>query len=252
MRGLEGRPVLVTGAASGIGRRTAARLAEEGALVAAVDLDGEGLDTVTKEMSTGRAQVLGIVADVRDEGAVAKAVESAVEQLGGLRGVVTSAGVFLPPDLQPLAEVPLETFRAVLEVNLVGTFLATKHALTHLAREGGAAVTIASTAGLRGHGQGPAYTASKGGVIALTRIIAYQYGRQGVRANCVCPGATLGEGMGAGFADPDLAEHYARSVPLGRVGLGEELASVISFLLSDDASYVNGQVLAVDGGITAA
>ena len=111
-------------------------------------------------------------------------------------------------------------------------------------------MTVASTAGLRGHGMGPAYTASKGAVVALTRLLAVQYGARGIRVNCVCPGATAGEGMGAAFADPELGRRMARGLPLGRVAQAGEVGAAIAALLSDEMSYVTGQVLAVDGGAT--
>jgi len=169
----------------------------------------------------------------------------------GLRGLVTSAGIFDPAELRPLAEVDVETFERTLAVNLTGTFLAIKHALPHLAAAGGAIVTVASTAGLRGHGFGAGYTASKGGVIALTRLVALQYGDRDVRANCVCPGLTQ-TGMTAHVTgDPEYVARVSRGVPLGRIARAEEIASAICHLLSDDASYTNGEVIAVDGGATA-
>src|SRR5262249_18411847 len=136
------------------------------------------------------ARALALVADVSREDEVASAIARAVAELGGLHGVVTSAGIFDPAELRPLAEVDVETFTRTLAGNLTGTFLTLKHALPHLVRQGGAIVTVASTAGLRGHGFGAGYTASKGGVVALTRLVAVQYAAQGVRANCVCPGLT--------------------------------------------------------------
>jgi len=192
MTGLRGRPVLVTGAASGIGERTCERLAAEGALVALVDRDAARLDAVAGALAGDGARVLALPADVSREEDVRAAVERAAATLGGLGGIVTCAGVFDQRDRLPVAEVTLDTFAGVLAINLTGTFLAVKYALPHLARAGGAVVTIASTAGLRGHGFGSGYTASKGGVIALTRLIAFQYGAQRVRANCICPGAIDG------------------------------------------------------------
>ena len=245
--GLRGRAVLVTGAASGIGRATCARLAAEGAMVAMVDRDEAAIDAARPR--DGRA--LAIVADVSREDDVRCATDRAVRELGGLRGLVTSAGIFDPAELRPLAEVDVETFERTLAVNLTGTFLTIKHALPHLARAGGAIVTVASTAGLRGHGFGAGYTASKGGVIALTRLVALQYGDRDVRANCICPGLTE-TGMTAHVtSDPEYIARVSRGVPLGRIARAEEIASAICHLLSDDASYTNGEVIAVDGGATA-
>jgi len=126
-------------------------------------------------------------------------------------------------------------------------------ALPHLVRkQGGSIVTIASTAALRGHGFGSGYTASKGGVDALTRLVATQYGRQGVRANCICPGG-IDTPMTAGrFLTPDAEQNFRKRVPIGRVGQPEEIASVAAFLLSDEAAYLSGQTIAVDGASTIA
>jgi meso-butanediol dehydrogenase / (S,S)-butanediol dehydrogenase / diacetyl reductase len=248
MTGLAGRHVLVTGAASGIGEATAARLAREGAAVALVDRDADRLDAVRSALAGGR--VAAFPTDVGDEDAVRAAIAGAVAALGPLRGVVTSAGVFDPGDMQPLAGVELATFERTLRVNLVGTFLVAKHALPHLVAHGGAIVTIASTAGIRGHGFGSGYTASKGGVVALTRLLAEQYGPQGVRANCICPGATDTPMTGGVFREGETAERTKRGIPLHRIAEPREIGDVACFLVSDDASYVSGQVIAVDGGAT--
>ncbi len=251
MKGLAGRSVLVTGGASGIGRATCERLAEVGAGVAVCDRDASGVATVVDAVRKAGAEAVPAVADVSREADVKAAIEAAVSGLGGLHGLVTSAGVFVGPDLQPAAEVSLETFSEVLAVNLTGTFLAAKYALPHLVREGGAIVTIASTAGMRGHGFGAGYTASKGGVIALTRLLAFQYAQQGVRANCICPGLTDTPMAGDVANIPELAGSLLNGIPLRRAAQPEEIGAVACHLLSDDASYTNGQILAVDGGVTA-
>ena len=250
MTGLRDRPVLVTGAASGIGRATAERLAHEGARVGLIDRNTALLDELVRALITSGARALALPADVSQEDAMTAAVERAVRELGGLGGVVTSAGIFAPGDMQLAGDVDLATFSHTLDVNLKGTFLALKLALPHLVRSHGGIVTIASTAGLRGHGHGAGYTASKGGVIALTRLVATQYGGQGVRANCICPGATDTPMTGGVWRQPERARELERRVPLKRVGLPEEIGNTACFLLSDDAAYMTGQVIAVDGGAT--
>jgi NAD(P)-dependent dehydrogenase (short-subunit alcohol dehydrogenase family) len=163
---------------------------------------------------------------------------------------VTSAGIFHGPDLQPAHQVSVEDFVRVLQVNLVGTFAVISHALPSLIDGGGAIVTIASTAALRGHGYGSGYTASKGGVAALTRLLAVQYGPHGVRANCVCPGG-VDTPMSAGtFAGPDAEARARRAVPVGRYAQADDIGDVVAFLLSDDARYVTGQTVPVEGGAT--
>src|SRR6266700_1943686 len=144
-------------------------------------------------------------------------MRSVLDAFGGLDGVVTSAGVFHGGDLKPLGEVELYDFLFVLQVNLAGTFLAIKHAVPHLVERHGAVVTVASTAALKGHGYGSGYTASKGGVAALTRLAAVQYGPQGVRINCICPGGVDTPMSAGAWSTPEAEERIRRVVPLQRV-----------------------------------
>ena len=250
MSAMNGRVVVVTGAASGIGRATAMCLAEAGAGLAMVDQDGLRLEEAVKAIGdTAAGEPSALVADVGDEGSVGAAVAAAMERFGRIDGVATCAGIFDPEDLADIEQVDPSTFDKVIGVNLRGTFLTLRATLPHLG-SGASVVTVASTAGLRGHGFGPSYTASKGGVIALTRLAAVQYGPRGIRVNCVCPGATAGEGMGSAFADPAMAEAVSADIPLRRVGQAHELGVTIATLLSDETSYVTGQIIAVDGGAT--
>jgi NAD(P)-dependent dehydrogenase (short-subunit alcohol dehydrogenase family) len=248
MDGLEGRTYLVTGAASGIGKGTAARLVAAGSNVVLVDRDTERLAGVLEQLD-GPGVGMAAAADVTDPIAVGAAVDEAVARFGAIHGAVTSAGIFAPGDFVELESVDLDVFDEVLAVNLRGTVIVLR-AVLPLLDAGGSVVTVASTAGLRGHGFGPAYTASKGAVVALTRLVAVQYGPRGIRANCVCPGATAGEGMGSTFADPTEAAKAAKGLPLRRVGDGADLGATIAALLSDETRYVTGQILAVDGGAT--
>jgi dihydroanticapsin dehydrogenase len=256
MRGLAGRGFLVTGGASGIGRSTCERLATEGAAVAIVDRNEALANELREELAGRGAQAIAIGVDVSREEEAWAAVERAARELGGLSGLVTSAGIFDPGDMQLAAGVTIDTFQRVLGVNLVGTFLFIKHAIPHFLEtradgsSGGSIVTIASTAGLRGHGFGAGYTASKGGVVALTRLVAFQYGEQRIRANCVCPGLTNTPMTGGAYDDPEAARHVTRGIPLRRVAQPNEIAQLACFLLSEDASYVNGQIVAADGGAT--
>jgi NAD(P)-dependent dehydrogenase (short-subunit alcohol dehydrogenase family) len=246
------RSVLVTGGASGMGRATALLLARDGAAVTVVDLAADAAEDVAREVTASGGSAIAAAADVGDEGEMAAAVASAVDAFGGLDGLVTCAGIFHGNDLRPLAEVELDDFLFVLRVNLAGTFLAIKHAVPHLVARRGAVVTIASTAALKGHGFGSGYTASKGGVAALTRLAAVQYGRQGVRVNCICPGG-VDTPMTQGVWDtPEAQRNIERTVPLQRVAQPEEIASVAAFLLSDAAADLTGQTIAVDGGATIA
>jgi NAD(P)-dependent dehydrogenase (short-subunit alcohol dehydrogenase family) len=252
--GLDGRVVLVTGAGSGVGRATALEVTARRGSVLAVDRSEVGLAETNGLVRSAGGAIESVAADVGDEDAVAEAVARAVGAFGRLDGVVTSAGIFAGDDLQPLEHVTLDTFLHVVRVNLAGTFLAIKHAMPHLRRDEGEAtgsvVTIASTAAIRGHGFGAGYTASKGGVAALTRLVAVQGGPQGIRANCICPGG-VDTPMAAGSWNTDEARaRLRRTVPLGCVAEAADIASVAGFLLSDDARHVTGQVFAVDGGAT--
>jgi NAD(P)-dependent dehydrogenase (short-subunit alcohol dehydrogenase family) len=244
-----GRTYVVSGAASGIGRALTLQLLGDGANVIALDRDAGGLDDLTGDLPSGHGSLRSTAVDVSDEDAVSGAIEAAVTDLGPLAGVATCAGVFVGGDFAPIADVELGHFLAVLNVNLVGSFLVTKHSLPHLARPGGSVVTVASTAALRGHGRGAGYTASKGGVDALTRLIAVQYGPEGIRANCVCPGGTNTPMTMGAFTTPEGLAAVRRTYPLQRAGEADEPASVISFLLSDAAAFVTGTTIPVDGGV---
>jgi NAD(P)-dependent dehydrogenase (short-subunit alcohol dehydrogenase family) len=241
--------VIVTGGGSGIGRASAQRAAAAGARVAVVDRHADNVnETVGLIGDTARAYPC----DVGDDEQVAAMVAAAGRDLGRVTGVVTAAGIFHGPDLQPAHQVAVDDFVHVLRVNLVGTFAVIKLALPMLIEGGGAIVTIASTAAIRGHGYGAGYTASKGGVDALTRLLAVQYGAQNVRANCICPGGVDTPMTGGTFATDEAKARAKRLIPLGHYAQAEDIADVAMFLLSDDARYVTGQTIPVEGGATIA
>ncbi len=249
MSGHAGRTYVVSGAASGIGRALTLQLSGEGANVIALDRDAGGLDALAGDLPAGHGSLRTAAVDVTDEAALSEAIVAAVAELGPLAGVATCAGVFVGGDFAPVADIELDQFLAVVTVNLVGTFLVVKHSLRHLARPGGSVVTVASTAALRGHGRGAGYTASKGGVDALTRLIAVQYGPEGIRANCVCPGGTNTPMTMGAFTSPEGLAAVRRTYPLQRAGEADEPATVISFLLSEAAAFVTGTTVPVDGGV---
>lgn len=251
---LDDRAVFITGGGSGIGRATALEVAARGGAAAVLDRNAAGVEETVALVVAAGGRALALPADVSDEDAMRDAVAHTITEFGRLDGVVTAAGIFDGPDLQPLADVTLDTFNRVLSINLTGTFLAIKFAIPHLVRaEGeprGSVVTIASTAALRGHGYGSGYTASKGGVAALTKLVAVQYGPRGVRSNCICPGAVDTPMTNGAWDNDDARRRMRRDIPLGVVAAAEDIASVAGFLLSPDAHHVTGQVMAVDGGST--
>lgn len=244
MQRYEGCVVLVTGAGSGIGRATVHRLVEEGATVVAADISEEGLATTAKEATRPDA-VTPFVGDVSDPAFGPAAVAAALEH-GRLDTVVNSAGILR---FEHTHEVALASWQKILDVNLTGTFLVCQAALSALLDGGGAIVNVASTAALAAHPWAAAYSASKGGVLALTRTLAIEYAKQGLRANAVCPGSIDTPITGA-FAIPEGADAKLLHRIMSPVGMAqpEVVAAAIAYLGSDDACHVNGADLRVDGG----
>ncbi len=247
MRRFEGKVALVTGAASGIGRATAIRLADEGARIAAADVQATALADVVTQIETLRSEALAVACDVSEPAAVRAAVETTIARFGALDVLCNIAGILR---FDHTHELSLEDWNRVLAVNLTGTFLMCQAAIPHLLRTRGTIVNMSSTAALGAHPWTAAYSASKGGVLALTLGLALEYGKQGVRVNAVCPGAIktpirkmfrFPEG-----ADPKLLD---RILPFDGFAPPEQAASAIAFLASDDARHVNGTALRVDGGM---
>lgn len=236
---------LVTGAASGIGRATVLRLVDEGATVVAADISTDGLEVTAKEASRPQA-VTSFVGDVSDPAFGPAAVAAALEVGGRLDTVVNSAGILR---FEHSHEVSLEHWQQILAVNLTGTFLVCQAALPALLDGGGAIVNVASTAALAAHPWAVAYSASKGGVLALTRTLGIEYAKQGLRANAVCPGSIDTPITGA-FDLPEGADSKLLYRIMSPVGMGDaaRVAAAIAYLGSDDAGHVNGAELRIDGG----
>ncbi len=249
---LEGRSVIITGAGSGIGRAASLLFSKEGARLIAVDRSEHVHDTV-KQVREAGGTAEGVQADAGSEHDVKAFVAKAIATYGKLDGVWANAGI--SGGLVPLAEQTPEHWTEILRINLIGPFLLIKHSIPHLVKQGyGAIVCTASVAGLKSGASGHPYAASKAGVISLVQTTAYSLSGTGVRINAICPGL-----IETGMTKPIFDNAKERGTegkigqlnPLKRAGQPHELAAMGLFLLSDEASYVNGQAFPVDGGLTA-
>ena len=253
---LDRKIAVVTGAAGVIGRATTALLAERGARIVAVDRKREELEDAIKGLPAS-AEPLAVTADVSDEDEVADYVRAAVDRFGTIDVFYNNAGV--EGEVRPITQYPLDTFRRVLDVNVVGVFLGMKHVLPVMLKQNkGSIINTASIAGLIGSPQIAVYSASKHAVIGLTRSAAWECTGTGVRVNCVCPGmidsrmlSAILEGRNTGNA-PVPQQKIVERIPARRLGQASEVASIVAFLASDEASYVSGSAYTVDGGRTAA
>jgi NAD(P)-dependent dehydrogenase (short-subunit alcohol dehydrogenase family) len=244
------RSVLVTGAGSGIGRATAQLFAAEGARVAVVDQNEADAEKTVAQIKESGGQAIAIAADVSLEADCRGMVDRAVAAHGKLNIAFNNAGVgasgFAVADEEEIA------FSRLIDVNLKGVFLSMKYEIpAMLAAGGGAIVNTASVAGLVGEKGIGAYAASKHGVVGLTRTAALDYIGRGIRINAVCPGATRTRILADWFQDPKVEQFILSRHPIGRIAEPEEIGRAVMFLASDDASFVVGQALAVDGGLTA-
>jgi NAD(P)-dependent dehydrogenase (short-subunit alcohol dehydrogenase family) len=250
---LEGKVALITGGASGMGRVAAALFAREGASVVLSDVsDADGEATAGEiERSGGRAAF--VHADVSKPADAEAMVAFAVDRFGSLDVLYNNAGVF-PADDGSVIDTPEGVWDLTLDINLKGVFLGCKYGVpAMLASGGGSIVNVASFVALMGAAVPQiAYTSSKGGVLAMTREIAVEFARRGVRANALCPGPIETPLLAELLADPARRERRLVHIPLGRFGRAEEIANAALFLASDESSFMTGSALVVDGGITAA
>jgi len=253
MARLDGKIAVITGAGSGIGRVAASLFAAEGARVVVADVAADQAESAVADIVADGGSAMAVVVDVSDESQVASMIGAAVGAYGGLDILFNNAGIF-PADDGGVLDTPPETWERVMEVNLKGVWLGCRAAVpAMLASGGGSIVNVASFVVLVGAATAQmAYTASKGGVLAMTRELAVEYARQGIRANSLCPGPIETPLLAELLADPDRRQRRLVHIPIGRFGRPEEIARAALFLASDDASFVTGSALVVDGGITAA
>lgn len=247
MSNLENKVAIVTGAASGIGLACAQRYAADGATV--IGIDRQGCDEWESVSSLSPASKLHL-ADVTNASELQAIVATTVGELDRIDILVTAAGI---GDGGPVNMLEEDAWDRVIDINLKGTFLSIKAVLDNMmARRSGSIITIASVEGINGTEGGSAYNASKGGVVLLSKNVAIDYGRMGIRCNTICPGF-IETPLFSSVMDsmPDFKADIARQIKLGRFGKAGEIAGAAAFLASDDASYVTGQSLIVDGGYTA-
>ena len=252
MTELTGKKIVVTGAASGIGRATSLLAASQGAEVIVVDA-AESVDAVAADISAAGGHAIACRADVSNENEVKAFIALCVAEFGGIDGIYANAGI--GGARKPFMELTTEDWQQTLNINIVGTFLCIKHASKHLvAQKSGSMVCTASVAGMRANAGGVDYSASKAAIISIIQTVAYQLYATGVRVNAICPGLIetgMTAGLFAGARNKGKEDRIGQVNPMARYGTPSEIAELACFLLSDAASYINGQAIPVDGGLSA-
>ncbi|MDV7497723.1 2-hydroxycyclohexanecarboxyl-CoA dehydrogenase [Acinetobacter baumannii] len=252
MKGLKDKVIIVTGGAGGIGSATCRRLAEEGAKVAVFDMNLQAAKSLVAEIEANNGQAIAIECDITNRQVVDSAVKATQEQLGPIDGLVNNAGwdVF-----KPFLKTSENEWEKLIHINLIG-MLNMHHAVlpVMVERNQGRVVNIASDAARVGSSGEAVYAACKGGLLSFSKTLAREHSRNNITFNVICPGPTdtaLLAGVTEGASNPEkLREAFTRAIPLGRLGQPDDLASAVTFFLSDDAGFVTGQVLSVSGGLT--
>jgi len=243
-----GPVVAITGSSKGIGRALALGLAGRGAKVALLSRDGERIRQVSDEINRAGGSSLPVVTDVTDEASVERATRSVVDRFGALEGMVVNAGI---AEVAPAIDTPLDSFRRVIEVNLVGAFISARAAARHMLDAGGGSIVIiGSTFATSAVVGWASYAASKAGAVQLGRVLALEWASRGVRVNAICPTATLTDQNRELFEDDRFRRALIDRIPMGRLLEPDELVDTTAFLLGEGAAMITGQALYVDGGWT--
>lgn len=253
------RVAVITGAGSGIGRATALTFARQGASIVAVDINNQSLELLQKEIAEYGGSCIKVHGDIASEKTSEATRLAATKEFGTISYLFNNAGIEF---VAPLLETSIQDWNRVLETNLRGTFLLTKTCLELMVKsEFGVIINNASDAGIRGLKVNAAYSTSKAAIVHLTRSIALDYASHGVRCNCICPGCIntplckrFNQEIGSrtGISAEEALDNFVQAnIPMERVGTPEEVANVVTFLASDEASYITGAILPIDGGLTA-
>lgn len=247
---LNGKVAFITGAASGIGAATARLFAREGAKVAIADIRGEMAEATAAKIRAEGGDVIAITTDVTDSAQVKASVDRTVSTYGKLDILFSNAGVLMPDTVESDSDA---SWHQSVSVNLTGNYLCCRHAIPELKKNGGGAIVITSSiSGMLGEKMSASYNTTKGALINLTRHLAIEYAGDRIRVNCVCPGWVDTPFNNPIYEMTDLEkESVGETIPLGRQGEPEEIAAAVLFLASDEASYVTGHALVVDGGVMA-
>lgn len=253
---LRDRVAIITGSGSGQGRAAAKIFAREGAAVVIAEWNEENGKQVEKEILADGGQAMFIKTDVSNEENIVALVDEVMNRYGKIDVVFNNAGIGFSANskykMASLIDTPQTDWNNILGINLNGVYLLSKHVLPIMIKQnGGSIINNASLNGIAGVTGADAYTAAKGGVVALTRVMAVDYGKYNIRVNCICPGAIDTPMIAEVLSIPEFAEKFAAGCPLRRVGKPEEIANAALFLASDESSYVTGLIMPVDGGVYA-